>query len=92
MRRLWRIRGEIVEFRTLRVTCVLVSLSCPISSDVFIHAKRSEDSLKERIRLGTRVEGSIREGESKEEGEEERGREGGRGSRRGSKGDLCTRK
>jgi len=46
------------------------------------------------MRLGTRVEGSIREGESKGdgEGEEERGGEGGSGSRRGSKGDLFTRK
>ena len=71
-----------------------MSLACPISSDVFIHAKRSEDSLKERMRLGTRVEGSIREGERKGdgEGEEERGGEGGSGSRRGSKGDLFTRK
>jgi len=49
---------------------------------------------KKGMRLGTRVEGSIREGESKgeREGEEERGREGGSGSRRGGKGDLFARK
>ena len=40
-----RIRGELVEFRALKVTCVLVSLACPISSDVLINANRSEDSL-----------------------------------------------
>ena len=28
------IRGKLVEFRALKVTCVLVSLACPISSDV----------------------------------------------------------
>jgi len=38
---------RLVEFRALNITCVLVSLACPImmSSDVFIHAKRSEKSL-----------------------------------------------
>ena len=47
IRGLWRTRGELVEFRTLKVTYVLVSLACPISSDVFINAKRhgSEESL-----------------------------------------------
>jgi len=40
-----RIRGELVEFRASKVTCVLVSLACPISSDVLINAKRSKESL-----------------------------------------------
>jgi len=44
-KRLSRIRGELVEFRALKVTCVLVSLACPISSDVFINPQRSEESL-----------------------------------------------
>jgi len=39
------IRGELVEFRALKVTCVLVSLACPISPDVLINANRSEESL-----------------------------------------------
>ena len=33
--------ARLVEFRALNITCVLVSLACPISSDVFIYAKRS---------------------------------------------------
>jgi len=45
-----RIRGELVEFRALKVTCVFVSLACPISSDVLINAKRSEESLAARIK------------------------------------------
>jgi len=36
---------RLVKFRALNLTCILVSLACPISSDVFIHAKRSEESL-----------------------------------------------
>jgi len=46
-KRLLRIRGELVEFRVLKVTCVLVSqsLTCPISSDVIINAKSSEKSM-----------------------------------------------
>ena len=40
-----RIRGELVEFGALKVTCVLVSLACPISSDVLTNAKRSKESL-----------------------------------------------
>jgi len=42
IRGLWRNRGELVNFK---VTCTLVSLACPISFDVSIHAKRSEESL-----------------------------------------------
>jgi len=45
IKRLSRIRGELVEFRALKVTSVLVSLACPISSDVLINVKRSEESL-----------------------------------------------
>ena len=37
-----------VEFRPLKATCVLVSLACPISSDVFLHAKHSEEPLEHR--------------------------------------------
>ena len=44
-KRLSRIRGELVEFRALKVTRVLVSLACPVSSDVLINANRSEESL-----------------------------------------------
>ena len=44
-KRLSRIRGELVQFRALKVTCVLVSLACPISSDVLINANHSEESL-----------------------------------------------
>jgi len=39
-------------FGSLKVTCVHVSLACPISSDMFIHARRSEESL-EKIRIFT---------------------------------------
>ena len=34
-----------MEFRALKVTCVLVSLACPTFSDVSIHAQRSEKPL-----------------------------------------------
>jgi len=36
---------RLVEFTAFNMTWILVSLACPISSDVLIHAKRLEESL-----------------------------------------------
>jgi len=47
-------------FGSLKVTCVHVSLACPISSDVFIHARHSEESLEEtRIFTETIIQKTI---------------------------------